>query len=118
MTRFSILLLCSALLSGCASSDSHLPNPLTLPAHALNAGLNNAFYNARRGRVSDYVVEHQDRIMADVARGGGPFFLKVMHIARVRPPSQPALLAVLQEDQQLYTQSTEPLVVAIMVHAD
>ncbi|WP_420863661.1 hypothetical protein [Algirhabdus cladophorae] len=109
----------SACSSGPTSSGAnHLGNPLTWPAAALNTGLNNAFYNARRNRVADYVAQNQNRIMTNVSTQGGPFLTKAMSLAHVRPAQQPAVLAALQADPALYATDAEALVVALMVHGD
>lgn len=112
------LVLCLIPLMGCSTDPNHLGNPLTWPASALNTGLNNAFYNARRDRVEAYVQDNQSRILANVVANGGAFLDQAAFLAHVRPPRRAELLRALQADLPLYGRDAEAMVVAFMVHGD
>lgn len=51
------ILLLLPLLAACDAG--HLGNPLTLPVRAVASGIENARYDARRDKVSDYLRAHR-----------------------------------------------------------
>ena len=120
MRAGALILISTLSLGGCASKDaSHIGNPLTLPGRAIINGIQNASYDARRSKVKTYVSNNLPNIYRDIDAGGGPNLQDVMDIARVAPARRPELIAELYANPQIYRQSDiEPLVVAIMVHAD
>lgn len=118
MKRSILTCVTLTFLASCTNTDSHLPNPITLPAYALNSALNNAFYNARRNRVESYVAVNQALIIADTQSGNGPFLRQAMSLARVRPAKQSELISEIQRGYSLYSQDAEALVAALMVHGD
>ena len=111
-------LLISLLLvgTGCGNTTSHVPNPLLLPGQAVATGIENAVYNARRGKVSAHVKAHHEEIVTDIEQGNGPHLQQGIALARVAPARQPQLLAALRKDLALYRSDPEALVVALMVH--
>jgi len=118
MLRHTLLILGTLAVSGCSQDANHLGNPLTWPVAALNSGLNNAVYNARRDRVSHYVSQNHSHLTANIATGKGPYLDQAAALAYVRPARRAELLAALVSEQALYARDPEALVVALMVHGD
>ena len=113
------ILLILPLLAACASPDapSHLPNPLLLPFAAIGNSISNATYNARRTKVSRFVVQNFEALKAELPSPNQPLLTKAMSIARVPVVNRPALLADLRTNPQIYnTYDPEPLVIALMIN--
>ena len=113
------IILILPLLAACASPDapSHLPNPLLLPFAAIGNGISNASYNARRSRVSRFVIQNFTTLKAELIAPSQPLLTQAMNLARVPTINRPELLAELRTNPRAYsTQDPEPLIIAIMVY--
>ena len=103
------------LLIGCDSG--HLPNPVLLPGLAVSNAVRNAGYNARRTRVSAHVQTHHTALVADLrARTPSPLTETACDLARVPTARRPALYDQLAKDIALYSNNSDALTVAFMVH--
>lgn len=101
------LLLVIPFLAACDAG--HLGNPLTLPARTIGAAASNAVYDARRGRVSDYLSVHTTELTDPEIQAG------LWEIAPVPPQTRPKVLseiAALEDGQDWVEQAT----VIVMVH--
>ena len=108
-----------SLLSACASTDapSHVPNPLALPFLAIENGLSNASYNARRQKVSRYVRAHFEAIKQETGTSNTPHLTHAMTLARVPAQRRQSLLREVTQHPEIYQLADpEPLIVALMVH--
>ena len=103
-------------LVGCTDQPSHIPNPLFLPAQAVGSAVQNASYDARRGRVENHVITNHSDIVSEIEAGGGPMLSLAMELAWITAPKRPALTALLARDIALYRDDPEALIVALMVH--
>ncbi len=115
------ILLILSVLTACASADapSHLPNPLLLPFAAISNGLSNASYNARRSKVSHFVIQNFSALKAELSALNQPLLTQAMNIARVPAASRPALIAELRSNPQIYSVSSpEPLILALMMNSN
>ncbi len=104
------------LLAACTDQPSHIPNPLALPVQGLATAVQNAGYNARRGRVARYVTDHHAEIVGEITSGGGPALSTAMQLAWIASPKRAAITRLLARDIALYRDDPEALVVALMVH--
>ncbi len=112
--RFVIFL----TLAACASTTpSHLPNPALLPLLAIENGLSNAAYNARRSRVSRFVTLNFEAIKQELSATARPLLTQAMTHAKIPESRHPALLNELRQHPEIYQVSDpEPLIVALMVY--
>ena len=106
------------LLAACdPGQPSHLPAPAELSGAAIGSGIDNALYNARRKRVSAFVHENYNALVAEIAAGRSTLAHAGMDIAHVPAASRPALLAELRSHPEIYLSGDpERIVVAFMVH--
>ena len=106
------------LLSAC--DMGHLGNPVMWPGMVVGGGLENAGYNARRGKVKAHVNAHHSDILADIQRGGGPALSEGADLARVPKAARAEMLRVLKQDYIKFSpdtdQAREMLVIWLMVH--
>ncbi|MBU2982407.1 hypothetical protein KO498_11365 [Lentibacter algarum] len=106
----------TALLMLASCDAGHLGNPLLLPVSGLTTGIENASYNTRRKKVSDYVLMHHAALMQEALASGGPHLTEAYALARVAPARHAVLTKRIATDQALYRQDAEALTVALMVH--
>lgn len=107
------------LLAACASPNapSHLPNPLLLPFAAVGNGISNASYNARRTKVSQFVILNFDAIKQELSSTAQPILAQAMALSKIPVTRQPALLSEIRQNPNIYqTADPEPLIVALMVN--
>ena len=92
-----------------ACDAGHLGNPLTLPVSGVVAGIENASYDARRGRVSAYLAQHRTHLNDPGIQSG------LWDIAPVPPATRPKVLseiAALTDPPNWVEQA----IVIVMVH--
>ncbi len=112
--RFVIL---SLILSACAPQGaSHLPNPLLLPIYGTTSVLQNASYNARRGKVERFVAAHHAQLIAEIGGAEGGHLAQAYTLARIPETERGVVTSRLRADLKQYRGSQEALVVALMVH--
>lgn len=117
--KFLPLLLSAVLLPACSTGPNHIGNPLTWPVRGVIHGVNEASYQARRARLSNYVNANITQIHADIIAMGGATLTEAMQIADISPEKQPHVTAELASDPALYVQDDiEPIVVTLMVHSN
>ncbi len=113
------LTLITSLSSTSCTSTSHIGNPLTLPGRAIINSVENAAYNARRGKLEDYINTHSAQIYRDIKTGDGLAIRQAMILARVPEGRQADLLSELSAHPDIYGgEDIEPIIVAIMVHSN
>ena len=112
--RFLVFL---ALTACAATTPSHLPNPALRPFLAIENGLSNAAYNARRSRVSRFVNANFGAIKQELSAETPPLLTQAMALAKIPEANHQALLSELRQHPEIYlTEKPEPLIVALMVH--
>jgi hypothetical protein len=103
---------------GCGSNaPSHVPNPVLLPIYAAGNAVQNASYNARRGKVKAHLSMHFAQLQLEIAKGGGPFLNMGYDLAKIAADRRPALTAMLKREPNL-RRDVEALTVSLMVHGD
>jgi len=109
-----------SILALSACDMGHLGNPVMWPAMAAGNAVENATYNARRGKVEKHVASHQAEIVTDIRNGGGPALTKGADLARVPPSARPEMLRIFKQDIAKFSPNTEQgrelLVIWFMVH--
>lgn len=117
--KFAMMSTVLLVLIGCSNDASHVPNPVLLPVEAVRAGASNIVYGAKRAKVARFVRSNYDQIKRDALGQGGPTERAAMDLAGVPASEQFALHKRLQADPDLYfAGDPEPLIVALMVHAN
>ncbi|MDF1670501.1 MAG: hypothetical protein P1U83_12865 [Roseovarius sp.] len=112
--RFVILPL---ILSACTPQNaSHLPNPLLLPAYGTTSVLENASYNARRGKVERFVAAHHAQLLDEIGGAEGGYLAQAYTLARIPDTERGVVTSRLRANLAQYRHSQEALVVALMVH--
>ena len=103
-----------------ACDMGHLGNPVMWPGMVVGGGLENASYNARRGKVKAHVNAHHSDILADIQRGGGPALSTGADLARVPKAARAEMLRMLKQDYAKFSpdtdQAREMLIIWLMVH--
>ncbi len=116
-TNLLIAALCLFLAACSGNQPNHIGNPLLLPISGIGNTISNGTYNARRGRVSDFVVANYAAISQQIPAGQHHLIDQAMDIAGVKGASRQALFNEVHSNQQLYlSNDPEKLVVALMVH--
>ena len=107
-------------LAGCdPTQPSHIPNPIQLPGAVIGTGIENTFYNARRKRVSGFVMANYAGLVTEIKAGQTPLAHIAMDIARVPAPSWPVLFDELRSNPDIYLSGDpEKMVVAFMVYGN
>ena len=105
-------------LIGCDNTNgNHIGNPLTLPGRGIVTGVENAIYNSRRKRVSEYVQANFSSIKTDILAFEGTSLTHAYNLAKVSINERAMLTERLNKDRNIYfTDDPEPLIVALMVH--
>ena len=97
-----------------ACDTGHLPNPLTLPYHAVASGVENATYQARRDRVSAYLRDNRTAVFANGAPG--PAWDGLKTLARTKPENEAQMIRDFQRIDALpQTEWVEQATVIAMV---
>lgn len=106
------------LLSAC--DMGHLGNPVMWPGMVVGGGLENASYNARRGKVKAHVNAHHSDILTDIQNNGGPALSTGADLARVPKAARAEMLRMLKQDYAKFSpdtdQAREMLIIWLMVH--
>lgn len=111
-------LLLRPIVAACTGEANHIGNRLLLPSSGVSTVLGNAGYNQTRGQIKVFVKTNHPALIDDIRAGGGSTLTEVFDIANIASNIRALHTLRLQSDLQLYENSLDALVVAIMVVSD